>query len=97
MIANGNARAQASLQEVPAPITPCSDIPILSGFPDVGTVDDVAHALQLKPNAVRSLCRQGAIRALKCGNLWRIPRAWLIEFIEGGGSDGCRQAIGGSL
>ena len=57
---------------------------ILTGFPEVGTVKDVACALQLKPNTVRLLCRKKVIRAIKCGNSWRIPRAWLIEFIEGG-------------
>lgn len=87
MTASNETRAQASRQEAPAPAHPFEGFSILSGFPDVGTVDDVASALKLKPGAVRQLCRQGTIRALKIGNLWRIPRAWLIDFIERGQSN----------
>ena len=86
MLPNNMARAQASSnQEASAPAAPYSDEPILASFPDVGTITDVAHALQLKPSAARLLCREKKIRAIKCGNLWRVPRAWLIEFIENGG------------
>ena len=86
MMPNNMARAQFPSQEESAPVASCADESILAGFPVVGTVEDVANALQLKPSAVRSLCRTNQLRAMKCGNLWRIPRTWLIDFMEKGGN-----------
>lgn len=49
MTASNETRAQASRQEAPAPAHPFEGFSILSGFPDVGTVDDVASALNSNP------------------------------------------------
>lgn len=59
---------------------------VAAGFPPVGTIADAAEFMQLKEPAVRELCRSGQLRAIKCGNLWRIPKSFLAEFIERGGS-----------
>ena len=72
--------AHNSQQEVSAP-TFVENSSILPEFPQVGTVEDVANVMQLKPAAVRQLCREGKLTAIKCGTLWRIPRPWLEEFI----------------
>ena len=46
----------------------------------------MANFMSMKPSAVRELCRSGALLgAIKAGALWRIPRAWLLEFVIGGG------------
>ncbi|NGM18033.1 helix-turn-helix domain-containing protein [Eggerthellaceae bacterium zg-887] len=76
--------AHDSRQEVSAPVSMENDL-ILSDFPQVGTIEDVANAMQLKPAAVRQLCREGKLAAIKCGTLWRVPRPWLEEFILKGG------------
>ena len=59
---------------------------LLEGYPQMGKPEDVAEYLQLRPDAVRQLCREGRLRAIKCGNLWRIPKAWLEEFMLAGGT-----------
>lgn len=56
-------------------------------LPPICEVGDVANFMSMKPSAVRELCRSGALRAIKAGALWRIPRAWLLEFVIGGGAN----------
>lgn len=58
---------------------------IEEALPPICEVRDVANFMSMKPSAVRELCRSGALRAIKAGALWRIPRAWLLEFVIGGG------------
>lgn len=53
-------------------------------FPPVGTSDDAAALIGVKPAAMREFCRQGKIRAFKAGAVWRIPRPALLRFILGG-------------
>lgn len=53
-------------------------------YPIVGTPEDAAKYLNLRVASIRELCRTGRLRAIKVGNLWRIPRAYLQEFIEKG-------------
>lgn len=61
---------------------------IEEALPPICEVRDVADFMSMKPSAVRELCRSGALRAIKAGALWRIPRAWLLEFVIGGGVNG---------
>ena len=58
---------------------------IEEALPPICEVRDVANFMSMKPSAVRELCRSGVLRAIKAGALWRIPRAWLLEFVIGGG------------
>lgn len=76
--------AQPLDQEVAAPPS-VTDISILPGFPEVGNPKDVSAALGIPESSVRHLCRMRELRAFKCGALWRIPKAWLLEFMDGGG------------
>ena len=61
---------------------------IEEALPPICEVCDVADFMNMKPSAIRELCRSGALRAIKAGALWRIPRAWLLEFVMGGGANG---------
>lgn len=56
-------------------------------FPPIGTSDDAAALIGVKPAAMREFCRQGKIHAFKAGAVWRIPRPALLRFILGGGRD----------
>lgn len=76
--------ARPSRQEDVAPV-PSNDTLILSTFPSIGNPKDVSEAIGIPENGVRQLCRTGKLRAFKCGALWRIPKAWLLDFIEQGG------------
>lgn len=76
--------ARPSRQEVAAP-TSLSDASILPAYPNVGNPKDAGLALGVPESTIRQLCRTKELRAFKCGTHWRIPKAWLLEFIERGG------------
>lgn len=79
--------ARPSDQEVAAPLPVKADS-ILAAYPNIGTPKDAGKALQVPEGTIRQLCRDGQVKAFKLGTNWRIPKAWLLEFIEGGGSNG---------
>lgn len=63
-----------------------SNMPLVGeDYPSMGTSEDAAAYLNLRPAAIRELCRSGRLKAIKCGSHWRIPRAYLQEFILEGG------------
>lgn len=47
------------------------------------TIEQVAQFLQLQPETVRTMARQGRIPALRVGRLWRFDRKqielWLVK------------------
>jgi excisionase family DNA binding protein len=43
-------------------------------------VDDVAHRLNIHPESVRRLIRQGKLPAIKFGNKWLVDRSTLEQF-----------------
>jgi excisionase family DNA binding protein len=43
-------------------------------------VDDVAQRLNIHPESVRRLIRQGKLPAIKFGNKWLVDRATLEQF-----------------
>ena len=54
------------------------------------TVEDVATYLQVKPETVRELSRQGIIPGFQVGRLWRYAperiRQWIEELQQSGGT-----------
>lgn len=85
--------ARPSRQEEVAPPS-ITDITILPAYPTIGNPKDCAIALGVPEGSIRELCRTGELRAFKCGSLWKIPKAWLLEFIESGGNIGERKTGG---
>lgn len=73
--------ARSSRQEETASMS-LPDISILPTYPEIGNPKDVSIALDIPESSVRELCRTGKLRAFKVGTLWKIPKIWLIEFIE---------------
>jgi len=47
------------------------------------TPDEVAQRLGITPNTVRIYLREGRIKALKVGKLWRVRESDLQKHIEG--------------
>jgi excisionase family DNA binding protein len=43
---------------------------------------EVARILRVTPRTVERYCKQGKLRAVKIGRLWRIPRSSLEEFLK---------------
>ena len=80
-----NEKALASREEEPAPMS-VVDGSILSGLPDVMTLEQVASTLQISITGARQMCREKILPSFKCGAQWRIPKAWLIEFMNNGGA-----------
>lgn len=58
---------------------------IEKALPPICDVETVAAFMNMKPSSIRTLCRTGELRAIKAGALWRIPRAWIMEYIYQGG------------
>lgn len=51
-------------------------------IPDVMTVDELRSILKIGRNKAYSLVRHGEIKSLKIGGIFRIPKRYLIDFIE---------------
>ena len=51
-------------------------------IPDIMTVDEMKNVLKIGRNKAYSLVRNGEIKALKIGGIFRIPKRYLIDFIE---------------
>ena len=58
---------------------------LLDDLPAILTLEQAAEVLQLGITTTRGMCRTGELPAFKLGQQWRIPRAWLENFIVGGG------------
>lgn len=54
----------------------------LSDLPDVLNVAQVAEFLSIGTNSVYTLLRSGAIRSIKIGKQFRIPKRYLEDFLE---------------
>jgi excisionase family DNA binding protein len=59
---------------------PCTD---LSREPELMTVAQAARVLQLCPESVKRLCRDGLLPAMKIGREWRISREAIHARLEG--------------
>lgn len=47
------------------------------------TPEEVAERLAIKPKTVRNFLREGRIKAVKVGRLWRIRESDLLEYMKG--------------
>lgn len=54
----------------------------LAEYPDVLTVDQVASALQLSHNTIRSMLIRQEIPARKIGQLWRVQKEDLLAYLD---------------
>lgn len=55
-----------------------------ASYPDVLTVPQAAHLLQMSKSQVYAYCAQGVIPHVKIGRLVRIPKRALIQWLEEG-------------
>ena len=58
---------------------------LFESLPEIMTVQEAAKALGCCDKTLRELARKGAIKGVKIGSSWRIPKSALISFVEGGG------------
>ena len=53
----------------------------LENYPDVLTPDEAMQVLSIGKNTIYKLLQSNAIKSLKIGKLYRIPKAYLQDFI----------------
>lgn len=58
----------------------------LEKYPPVLSVDDAAQILGITPKTVRNLIKNGEIASIKVGQLIRVPKDRLVEYLERGES-----------
>lgn len=55
---------------------------MFDSYKDVLTVEDLCSALSLGKNKVYELLKSGAIKSIRIGNKYIIPKLYLIDFIS---------------
>ena len=50
-------------------------------FPDILTVDQLCEAFQIRKNTAYELLNSGQIKAIKMGNIWKVPKRSLIDYV----------------
>ena len=53
----------------------------IENYPDVLTPDEVRHILGVGRNAVYDLLKSGDLQSIKIGKLYRISKAYLMEYL----------------
>lgn len=61
----------------------------LENYPDVLTPDEAMQVLSIGKNTIYKLLQSNAIKSLKIGKLYRIPKAYLQDFILSCYNDSC--------
>jgi len=55
---------------------------MLNNYPDVLSTQDVCAILSIGKNQCYELIRSGQIRHIRIGRVYKIPKRFLIEFLE---------------
>ena len=50
-------------------------------YPDILTVEQLCDAFQIGKNTAYELLNSGQLNAIKMGNVWKIPKRNLIDFV----------------
>ena len=50
-------------------------------YPDILTVEQLCEAFQIGKNTAYVLLNSGHLKAIKMGNIWKIPKRSLIDFV----------------
>jgi excisionase family DNA binding protein len=56
-------------------------------LPVMLTVNQVADLLQVEPRTIRRNIERGDVPAKKIGRIWRIPRTFVLQFLQAEGGD----------
>ncbi|MCL2402775.1 MAG: helix-turn-helix domain-containing protein [Coriobacteriia bacterium] len=58
---------------------------LLAGYPDVLDTKDVGKALGVPVVTIRQMFREEQLPYFKVGAQYRVPKIWLLDFINNGG------------
>jgi excisionase family DNA binding protein len=56
---------------------------MFDSYDDVLTAEEGCEALKIGYNAMYELLNTGKLKGYRNGRMWRIPKAALVEFIQG--------------
>lgn len=56
---------------------------LLRGYPDLMSVHDMQNILNIGRSKAYDLLKSGEVRALRIGAKYRIPKPYLIDFLNG--------------
>ena len=51
-------------------------------YEELLTPDEACEALRLGHNMVYALLKSGKLKGYRCGRIWRIPKAALVEYVR---------------
>lgn len=54
---------------------------MLESYDDILTVDEACEALKIGKNALYDLLNSGALKAMRNGRVWRIPKKAVRDYI----------------
>ena len=54
----------------------------IRGYPDLMTVKDIQDILHIGRSTAYKLLQSGELRTLRIGSIYRIPKAYLTDFIN---------------
>jgi excisionase family DNA binding protein len=55
---------------------------MLNEYPDILTVEQVCEILNVGKNLVYGLLHSGAIKSIKVGAKYRIPKLWVLDYLK---------------
>jgi len=55
---------------------------LFGGYKDIVTVNELCEMLNIGKNTAYELLQSGAIKSIKIGKVYRIPKKYVIEYIE---------------
>ena len=56
---------------------------MFESYDDILTAEEACEALKIGYNAIYELLNTGKLRGYRNGHVWRIPKAALVEYIQG--------------
>ena len=55
---------------------------MFNDYSDLVTVEELCEMLMIGKNAAYRLLNSGAIKAIRIGRIWKIPKQSIVEFIQ---------------
>jgi excisionase family DNA binding protein len=72
--------------------SPCGRHELFSGYPDVMSTRKAAEALDTNERTLREMARDGRIRSVRIGRVYKFTKTALLSFVERGCSDDGRRS-----
>ena len=54
---------------------------VFDSYPDVVSVEEIQQMLRIGKNAVYTLLKDGAIKSIKVGKRYIVPKKYVVEFL----------------